>query len=274
MKTVKLACKGCRTIGRRLLQATRWRMPDVRQVDLPIPDPSMMFCNGPRLSLEANHRRTNKFGATFRTVLRINLRRKLTSQTCKLSSTPLESSMAETASFPDSALEVLLKTHRSEETEHSDHLHQLALQIQHNLQYQHQWTNIKIHTRAPKSGDKFPRPLISGLPPKRLYMHPDEQAELLRQQSNAKDTASSLDDGDEMSPLEKPVVEWVLPTHLREKWSLRQFSQVFDALDKPAVREDKPWNKHKRVVLATLQDDSTIVYYVCCFLIDLVLTSD
>jgi tRNA-splicing endonuclease subunit Sen15 len=168
--------------------------------------------------------------------------------------------MAETARLPESALELLLKTH---ETERPDHLHRLALQIQHNLQYQHRWTNIEIHTRAPKSSKKFSRPLISGLPPKRLYMHPDEQAELLKQHSNSKDTASSFDDVDEVSPLEKPVMEWVLPTHLKEKWSLRQFSEVFDALDDPVVGEDKPWDKHKRVVLATLQDDSTIVYYVC-----------
>lgn len=161
---------------------------------------------------------------------------------------------------PESAVETLIKQMKTENTSLPDHLHDLAVQILHNLQYQHRWTDLKIHSKAPESGHAFTRPLISGLPPKRLYMHPDEQAELLKQQTPR--TASEDDDADDVSPLEKPVMEWVLPTHLREKWSLRKFAEVFDALDWPKGSELKPWEVHKRVVLATLQDDSTIVYYV------------
>jgi tRNA-splicing endonuclease subunit Sen15 len=161
-----------------------------------------------------------------------------------------------------SALETLLLNYDSKKNAtHPQYLHDLALQILHNLQHQHRWTDLQIHTASSSSGKLLPRPLISGLPPKRLYMHPDEQAELLKQQSQR--LPSSEDDGnDEVNLLEKPVTEWVLPTHLREKWSLRRFAEVFDALATPAADDNKPWTATKRAVLATLQDDSTVVYYV------------
>ena len=90
--------------------------------------------------------------------------------------------------------------------------------------------------------------------------------------------------------------EWVLPSHIREKWSLRRFGEVFDVIgvvppgysgredrregegevgggaqegtedeqDEEDEDEDEinPWRKTKRVVLATLDDDSTVVYYI------------
>lgn len=81
---------------------------------------------------------------------------------------------------------------------------------------------------------------------------------------------------------------------MREKWSLRRFGEVFDeieiippafgAIDMEAdVEEDEnirkrtrdvplpptkgshaknPWRTKKRVLLATVDDDSTIVYYI------------
>lgn len=69
--------------------------------------------------------------------------------------------------------------------------------------------------------------------------------------------------------------EWVLPTHVREKWSLRGFAEVFDA-----VGEEPPGGEAgegeeggvgkvgrrrmggKRVLLAVVGDDSTVVYYI------------
>ena len=98
--------------------------------------------------------------------------------------------------------------------------------------------------------------------------------------------------------------EWVLPTHLKEKWSLRRFAEVFNALggnhseadgggvnhDEDGLREnrkrvyydggneqegrdadgqsqvtEKGWHRGKeakRVLLATVTDDSAIVYYI------------
>jgi tRNA-splicing endonuclease subunit Sen15 len=167
---------------------------------------------------------------------------------------------------PTSALEISLEAERSKNkfSNYPEYLVDLTLQILHNLQYQHRWTDLKIHTKAPASGKSFPRPLISGLPPKRLYVHPDEQAQILKDESRAREQRRTLSsDGDaEVSALEEPVVEWVLPTHLKEKWSLRQFAEVFDGMDRESEGEVKEWDEHKRVVLAILQDDSTVVYYV------------
>jgi tRNA-splicing endonuclease subunit Sen15 len=174
------------------------------------------------------------------------------------------------ASEPQSsALEGFLNEARSTTSEHSDCVHHLTLQILHNLQYQHRWTDLKVHTKTLVNAKVFPRPLISGLPPKRLYVHPDEQAEILRAESRRREQRSSLtsEANNEINSLEKPEVEWVLPSHLREKWSLRQFAEIFDSMDENIVSEGKPWEAHKRLVLAILQDDSTVVYYVCLLLL-------
>ena len=71
-------------------------------------------------------------------------------------------------------------------------------------------------------------------------------------------------------PLER---EWVLPTHLREKWSLRKFAEVFDAVgnvppgegveNEGGEMEDIKIRKGgKRILLATVGDDSTVLYYI------------
>ena len=80
--------------------------------------------------------------------------------------------------------------------------------------------------------------------------------------------------------------EWVLPTQLTEKWSLRRFAEVFDAVgelperpervdeveevERKDVRDEGQKGRGKgekrrggkRVLLATVNDDSTIVYYI------------
>jgi Sen15 protein len=108
--------------------------------------------------------------------------------------------------------------------------------------------------------------LVSGLPPRRIYVHPDEQVELLKAKHYGK--------GD---IVEHPELEWILPTHLTESWSLKKFSEIFDAIDTvPPVEghagtyDDhesvgQQWRgkrRQKRVLLATLHDDSTVVYYI------------
>lgn len=131
-------------------------------------------------------------------------------------------------------------------------------------------------------------------------MHPDEQIALLTKSTNHS-TASGTDQsanepGKELSPAQteelsaliksvKPEREWVLPSHLNEKWSLRRFGEVFDAVDHvPPVagsvdgddaddrraldaavvqdEEKNPWRTVKRVLLATVDTDSTIAYYL------------
>jgi tRNA-splicing endonuclease subunit Sen15 len=169
---------------------------------------------------------------------------------------------------------------------HPEYLQQLALQTLHNLEYQHRWTALQIHTVSTITQEPLSRPVISGLPPKRLYIHPDEQIELLeaettrlKSSSNTKRAGQgalgslpetgSLEVGDDVIQSER---EWVLPTHLREKWSLRLFADIFDAIGivpplHAAERDDadqqiNKWRNTKRIILATLQDDSTIVYYI------------
>ncbi|KAI9669235.1 MAG: hypothetical protein M1829_005112 [Trizodia sp. TS-e1964] len=157
---------------------------------------------------------------------------------------------------------------------HQPHLHHLAIQVQHNLQHQHDWTSLQIHTHSPSLASApstlLPRPLVSGVPPQRIYIHPDDQIKLLKKGIS---TANAT-----------PEREWVLPTHLREKWSLKGLAEVFDCIPRniqqPSMPPDNSGNdtgdavgtgvgisigaeiREKRVLLATLSDDTTIVYYI------------
>ncbi|KXT06451.1 hypothetical protein AC578_6111 [Pseudocercospora eumusae] len=189
---------------------------------------------------------------------------------------------------PASAIQACLDSHpppTATSPHHATELYHLAIQIAHNLRYQHLWTNICLHTLSPHPNhDALPRPMISGVPPQRLYVHPDEQIELLQKQ---KDEGKSCG----MPELSRER-EWVLPSHLREKWSLRRFGQTFNALTvvppspspstTPAGEllfdhhdstthagehlepEPSKWRTSlpKRLLLATLDDDSTVVYYI------------
>ena len=188
-----------------------------------------------------------------------------------------------------SALQSFIGNHRQPaHSNHPSHLHHLALQIAHNLRFQHHWDNVRIHYGPPSSSDgrPLPRPILSGLPPQRLYVHPDEQIELLQKQKN---------EGKTGMPDLRREREWVLPSHLREKWSLRRFGEVFDAISaSPDPKDGEPlfdgdvdgfraregtnegieasqdaapinkWrmSQPKRLLLATLDDDSTVVYYI------------
>lgn len=100
-------------------------------------------------------------------------------------------------------------------------------------------------------------------------MHPDDQVEELK---------NGVKEGD--IDLER---EWVLPTQLQERWSLRRFAEVFDSIEETpppiennlddytvrernnnmeATKSSKKRRGGKRVLLATLGDDSTVVYYI------------
>jgi hypothetical protein len=143
-----------------------------------------------------------------------------------------------------------------------DHLEALTKIVLHNLRYQHDWVEVHQYTKP-----ELPRPMIYGLPPKRLYVHPDEQVAIIRAEKET---------GQRIEP--EPELEWVLPLHLSEKWTPGQFAALFDAidsippggpdpdsfdLDDPASQW-KLWQgpkRGKRVLLATVQDDSTVTYY-------------
>lgn len=147
----------------------------------------------------------------------------------------------------------------------SAHHEALAQIVLSNLENQHDWTDLTTRVEP-----ALPRPLILGLPPRRIYVHPDEQIEIIKAQKNR----------EEPIPIpQPPEPEWVLPTHLAEKWSIKSFAEVFDAIeaippfaghsDPSGLRDDdahwKQWRgakRGKRIILATVQDDSTVVYYL------------
>ncbi|KAF2640644.1 hypothetical protein P280DRAFT_323246 [Massarina eburnea CBS 473.64] len=154
---------------------------------------------------------------------------------------------------------------------HLPSLHSLAIQIQHNLQYQHEWSDLQIHTRSSFTNELLPRPLLSGLPPQRLYIHPDEQIELLKDADRAR-KARGEEEGGTLDVKAAPEREWILPARLSEKWTLRRLAEVFDAIavvppqpESEDMEEDRaanPWRTTKRVILATADTDSTVVYYI------------
>lgn len=98
-------------------------------------------------------------------------------------------------------------------------------------------------------------------------MHPDDQVEELK--AGLQDVDLEIEE------------EWVLPTHLQEKWSLKKFAEVFDSVGEapPAteteheagsssdvaaeeVKSNRKRRGGKRILLATTGPDSTIVYYI------------
>ncbi|OQD75024.1 hypothetical protein PENDEC_c008G02604 [Penicillium decumbens] len=165
-----------------------------------------------------------------------------------------------------------------------------TLQIMHNLQHQHLWTSLQIHdistpsdtetsTKSPITSlpDNTAPTLISGIPPHRVYTHPDEQLYMLEQ---------GLRDDDL-----KPERIFVIPTAQGQSWSLRRMAAVFDALAevqpdetstgekdtgkaeqlakyyerRKKAHETKEWGG-KRVLLAMVDKgmggEGTVVYYV------------
>ncbi|KAK1992943.1 hypothetical protein LX36DRAFT_661933 [Colletotrichum falcatum] len=141
-----------------------------------------------------------------------------------------------------------------------DHLANLTALVVDNLRDQHDWTDVEIR----RDGRDRPRPIITGLPPSRLYMHPDEQIETLEiEQITGK------------RPSQSPEFEWVLPVHLSERWTLSSFATIFDSIDalprpvasetnhgRPSRRDWRGVDRQKRVLLAVVHDDSTVAYYL------------
>lgn len=141
------------------------------------------------------------------------------------------------------------------------HLDGLTKIVLNNLENQQDWTNIKSHTDPSQ-----PRPLISGLSPRRMYVNPDEQIDIIKAERSLGQTMSL-----------EAEYEWVLPIHLAEKMTLNAFAAVFDSLQAlpPAAKETedlsddcpewKKWRgskRQKRVLMAVVHDDSTVVYYM------------
>ncbi|PHH58958.1 hypothetical protein CDD81_4059 [Ophiocordyceps australis] len=120
--------------------------------------------------------------------------------------------------------------------------------VLYNLEHQHDWTALEV---CDSNGNKT-RPLIRGLPPRRLYTHPDDQmAALAYERQNGQ------------RPDERIEREWVLPVGLIEKWSFASFSAVFDSVPEPTGGgSTSGTSRGKRIVLAAVDADSTVVYYL------------
>ncbi|KAF2834703.1 hypothetical protein M501DRAFT_1009007 [Patellaria atrata CBS 101060] len=189
-----------------------------------------------------------------------------------------------------SALSSHLSTHLSQypSPDHEQPYISLALQIEHSLRYEHRWTRLHLHTHSPLDGRRLARPMLAGTPPQRLYVHPDEQVEMVSREARkgGKKGGEVLrrggdGRGEEEGDMEeiwgkRPEREWVLPTHLGEKWTLRRLAEIFGGVgvvppdrdegedDEGADAETKRnmWRSKKRVLLAVVNDDSTIVYYI------------
>ena len=117
---------------------------------------------------------------------------------------------------------------KSPDSRHPVHLVNLAKTIVYNLEHEHNWTSVHIHFSLPLNPSQaLPRPLISGLPRSRIYIHPDEQVENLIKEKRGEEVDDTIER------------EWVLPSHLTEKWSLRRFAECFDAVtEAPPVGDD------------------------------------
>ncbi|CCF36237.1 hypothetical protein CH063_07851 [Colletotrichum higginsianum] len=139
-------------------------------------------------------------------------------------------------------------------------LDNLAALVLDNLRDQHDWSEVELRD----DGKSRPRPIISGLPPSRLYMHPDEQIEAL-----------GIEQATGKRPNQAPEFEWVLPVHLSEQWTLSSFANIFDSIDAlprpisleesqntPSKRDWRGTDRQKRLLLAVVHDDSTVSYYL------------
>ena len=153
------------------------------------------------------------------------------------------------------AVTTLFKEHQASLGHKASH-QRLAVQVLHGLQYEHHWTDLQINSHG-SSGILLPRPMLTGKPLQHVYVHPDDQIQMLKQGQQDQDVPISR--------------EWVLPTQLEEKWSIHKFAQVFDAMDSPSSSVNDqghdlgavtPQRRAKRLLLAIIGDDSTIVYYI------------
>ncbi|KPI42134.1 uncharacterized protein AB675_5391 [Cyphellophora attinorum] len=174
-----------------------------------------------------------------------------------------------------SALSSLITTTTSQVSSSAPALAQvlaLPTEILHNLQYQHTWKDLRLHQitadaalidipndTPAKSHDTIPV-IISGQPPRHVYIHPDLQSVLIQH---------SLSAGTAIPPQR----EYVIPLSIAQKdVGVETLAGVFDALPtrEPIAfgKSYDTWQDPKRVLLAMkapdgLGGDGTVAYYVC-----------
>lgn len=117
----------------------------------------------------------------------------------------------------------------------TDHAN-IARNVKNNLEQEHNWSEIRLHFLCSKI-------LLSGFPPKRLYVHPDEQIKAIR-----------IGHSEMKLP---PETEWVLPMHISQFSSITELASIFDSLP-----HKKLYHRQNHLLAAIVHDDSTIVYYI------------
>lgn len=100
----------------------------------------------------------------------------------------------------------------------------LSKDVQNNLLYQHLWNDVTEFELNLKNGDILT--LCKGVPSDKL--HPDD---------------------------EKADVEYILPVKTESKWTISRWNDVFDSLG------DKEGKLIRRIIMAMVTIDSTVVYY-------------
>lgn len=116
-----------------------------------------------------------------------------------------------------------------------------------SLAMEHNWTHlVDHHKRLDDTAPLLKRPIISGLPPKRLYIHPNEQIDIIKNQL-----------GTEFPIQLAPEVEWVVPLHISESTSIATIASLFTSLS-----NCEDGTKPKHLLMAMVHNDSTVIYYI------------
>lgn len=96
--------------------------------------------------------------------------------------------------------------------------------------------------------------MISGIPPTNLYAETEEAGKKKESSSTGK----------------KFRREWVLPSSLRENWTLRKWAEVFDLIgelppgengEDGSEMEEEVRGKKKRMLMGIVGGDGTVVHY-------------
>ncbi|ODQ65795.1 hypothetical protein NADFUDRAFT_51073 [Nadsonia fulvescens var. elongata DSM 6958] len=143
----------------------------------------------------------------------------------------------------------------------------LAIQVKTNLIYHHLWSNFteyKIQKEITSAESKSPTIgsskgtqneesnlliVLRGQPPNSL--DPKEEVQ---------NNSHNVSEGPEDMPV---PYEWILPAKTEDKWSVKQWDEIFEKIDRLSVINETN-GEHKRVervLMAMVTNDSTIVYY-------------
>jgi tRNA-splicing endonuclease subunit Sen15 len=135
----------------------------------------------------------------------------------------------------------------------STNSYELAQIVQHNLTHHHLWTGLRLETLTlpadpSNSNTRREYTVCTGVP--REQLHPDDAP---------------------VEPEGAPRLrEWVLPVKTDQKWSIREWAEIFAAIKEVDNGGDSDTNGNSsssgssnlsRVIMAAVTNDGTVVYY-------------